>query len=225
MNWEYFFIQARTQYLDNPNESVDVVVFGHTHVPTYHDIGDGKYYLNSGTWIDNNTDYPDATRTFAVITTGDKDTAALYKYGEDGAVTDISASVSKTDDGNAAGGETAPGENSLGNVVFDYKTVANYGDDDTQARYIEVSGLADGTVQEKLNQELKNFCLSPTFSAESDTTYDIMPVFEVVGGDLLSIRTYDTAYTAGAAYSVNSIRTQLFSLTTEIRMRGICGIS
>lgn len=41
-----------------------------------------------------------------------------------------------------------------------------------------------------------------------------MPVFEVVGGDLLSIRTYNTAYTAGAAYPVNSIRTQLFSLTT-----------
>lgn len=31
---------------------------------------------------------------------------------------------------------------------------------------------------------------------------------------LLSIRTYNTAYTAGAAYPVSSIRTQLFSLTT-----------
>lgn len=41
-----------------------------------------------------------------------------------------------------------------------------------------------------------------------------MPVFEMVGGDLLSIRTYNTAYTAGAAYPVSSIRTQLFSLTT-----------
>lgn len=36
----------------------------------------------------------------------------------------------------------------------------------------------------------------------------------LLAGDLLSIRTYNTAYTAGAAYPVNSIRTQLFSLST-----------
>ncbi len=90
MNWEYFFKQAKAQYLDNPNESVDVVVFGHTHVPMYKDAGNGKCYLNEGTWIDHNTDYPDATRTFAVITTGDKTTAGLYKFMENGSVTDIS---------------------------------------------------------------------------------------------------------------------------------------
>ena len=86
---------AKTQYLENSNENVDVVVFGHTHVPTYRDTGDGKYYLNDGTWIDHNTDYPDATRTLAVITTGDKDTAALYSFMEDGSLRDISASGSK----------------------------------------------------------------------------------------------------------------------------------
>lgn len=196
LNWEYYFRQAKTQYLENQNENVDVVVFGHTHVPTYQDIGNGKYYLNDGTWIDNNTDYPDATRTFTVITTGNKDTAALYRFAENGSVIDIGASVSKS------------------NVTFDCKTVKNYGDDVTQARYVEVSGLADNNVQVKLNQKLKTFCLGPTFAAESDTTYNIMPVFEVVAGDLLSIRTYNTAYTKGAAYPVNSIRTQLFSLTT-----------
>jgi len=84
VDWEYYFRQAKAQYLENPDESVDVVVFGHTHVPAYLDMGDGKYYLNDGTWIDNNTSYPDATRTFVVITTGNKDTAALYKYTEDG---------------------------------------------------------------------------------------------------------------------------------------------
>ena len=208
LDWEYFFRQATVQYLENPNENVDVVVFGHTHVPTYQDMINGKYYLNEGTWIDHNTDYPDATRTFAVITTGDKTTAALYRYAEDGAVIDISATVSKAQD------EAAPTENSLGNVTFDYKTVENYGDDVTQARYVEVSGLADATIQQKLNKELKDFCLEPTYTAEGDTTYDIMPVFEVLAGDLLSVRTYNTAYTAGAAYPVNSIRTQLFSLTT-----------
>lgn len=196
LNWEYYFRQAKTQYLENQNENVDVVVFGHTHVPTYQDMGNGKYYLNDGTWIDNNTDYPDATRTFTVITTGNKDTAALYRFAENGSVIDIGASVSKS------------------NVTFDCKTVKNYGDDVTQARYVEVSGLADNNVQVKLNEKLKTFCLEPTFTAESNTTYNIMPVFEVVAGDLLSIRTYNTAYTKGSAYPVNSIQTQLFSLTT-----------
>lgn len=95
VNWEYYFGQAKTQYLENPKENVDVVVFGHTHVPTYRDMGNGKYYVNDGTWVDNNTDYPDATRTFTVITTGNKDKATIYKYGDNGAVIDISDSVNK----------------------------------------------------------------------------------------------------------------------------------
>lgn len=208
LDWDYFYRQAKAQYLENPDENVDVVVFGHTHVPQYKDIGNGKYYINEGTWIDHNTDHPDATRTFAVITTGDKTTAALYKYEDDGTIADIRASANETKE------EAASAESSLDNVRFDYKTVENYGDDSTQARYVEVSGLADNNIQVKLNEALKTFCLEPTNTAESDTTYNIMPVFEVVGRDLLSIRTYDTAYTAGAAYPVNSIRTQLFGLTT-----------
>lgn len=95
---EYYFGQARTQYLDNANENVDVVVFGHTHVPEYADVGNGKYYLNSGTWIDHNTDYPDATRTFAVITTGNSNAVAMYRFMEDCSILDICASVSKTAD-------------------------------------------------------------------------------------------------------------------------------
>ena len=208
VDWEYYFRQAKAQYLENPDENVDVVIFGHTHVPSYRVLDNEKYYVNDGTWIDHNTDYPEATRTFAVITTGEKTTAGLYAYGEDGSVTDIAASFSGEKD------EAAPATNPLENVSFDYKTLENYGDDNTQARYVEVSGLTDSAVQEKLNQALKEFCIAPTSSAEKDTTYDIMPVFEMVGGDLLSIRTYNTAYTAGAAYPVSSIRTQLFSLTT-----------
>ncbi len=193
---------------------MDVVVFGHTHVPAYNALDNGKYYINEGTWIDHNTDYPEATRTFAVITTGDKTTAGLYMYGEDGSVTDIAASVS----GNKS--ETASETNPLEQVTFDYKTLENYGDDDTQARYIEVSGLADAALQEKLNKELKDFCLQPAYSAGNDTTYNIMPVFEVAAGDLLSLRTYDTAYTTGAAYPVASIRSQLFSLTAGAKDTG-----
>ena len=61
LDWKYFSKQAKVQYLYNAAENVDVVVFGHTHVPIYQDMGNGKYYLNAGTWIDHNTSYPDAT--------------------------------------------------------------------------------------------------------------------------------------------------------------------
>ena len=94
-DWKYFFSQAKRQYLENPEENVDIVVFGHTHVPSYQVAESGKSYLNSGTWIDHNSSYPDATRTFAVITTGEKDTSAICTYNPDGSVSDISASVSK----------------------------------------------------------------------------------------------------------------------------------
>lgn len=208
LDGEYFFKQAKIQYLENPDENVDVVVFGHTHVPVYRAMDNRKYYINEGTWVDHNSNYPDADRTFAVITTGEKTTVGLYEYGEDGSVTDIAASVSGEKE------EPAPDGGPFANVSFDTKALENYGDENTQARYVTVSGLADGTVQEKLNQGLKDFCLAPVSSAEEDTTYDIMPVFEVVAGDLLSIRTYNIAYTAGAAYPVSSIQTQLFSLTT-----------
>ncbi len=208
LDWEYFFRQAKVQYLENPNENVDVVVFGHTHVPSYRALDNGKYYINEGTWIDHNTDYPEASRTFAVITTGDKTTAGLYKYEENGSVVDIAASVS----GEKNEAETAKASHA--DVNFNIKSLENYGDDNTKARYVEASGLKDAAVQQKLNQALKEFCLAPTSSAEKDTTYDIIPAFELVSGDLLSIRTYNTAYTTGAAYPVGSIRTQLFSLTT-----------
>ena len=90
LDWRYFSAQARTQYLNNPDESVDVVVFGHTHVPVFDELGSGKYYINDGTWIDHNTNVPEATRTFAVITTGEEVKAGLYRFMEDGAVSDIS---------------------------------------------------------------------------------------------------------------------------------------
>ena len=94
LSQDYFFSQANLQYLQNPQESIDVVVFGHTHVPDFRNT-DGKIYVNDGTWSDNNTNYPDAARTFAVITTGDTDSAALFSYMPDGTVSDITGSVSK----------------------------------------------------------------------------------------------------------------------------------
>src|SRR5574344_899978 len=88
--WSYYFDQAKSQYLLNNNENVDIVVFGHTHVPLYKAVTATKCYINDGTWVDNNSDYKD-TRTFAVITTGSKDSFALYKYEDTGKVTNIGA--------------------------------------------------------------------------------------------------------------------------------------
>lgn len=93
IKYEYFFNQARAQYLENPDENVDIVVFGHTHVPSCRTLGNGKRYLNSGTWIDDNVDYDHVQRTFAVVTTGSSDTSAVYSFVAEGTVTDITAQV------------------------------------------------------------------------------------------------------------------------------------
>lgn len=82
----YYSKRAREVYLENPDESVDVVVFGHTHIPGICINENGKIYVNSGTWVDNNTAYPEATCVFAVITSDDSDTVKLYSYQEDGSL-------------------------------------------------------------------------------------------------------------------------------------------
>lgn len=94
MSWSYYFDQAKMQYIDNPDENVDIVVFGHTHGPILRNISSGVYYINTGTWIDHNTNYPDVTRTFTVITVGDVNTAVLYRFGDDGSLIDIGEGVS-----------------------------------------------------------------------------------------------------------------------------------
>jgi len=93
LNHDYFYNQAQMQYLENPESSIDVVVFGHTHVPDFRNV-DNKIYVNTGTWIDYNSTYPDATRTFVVITTGAASSAAVYEYMPDGTISDITDSVS-----------------------------------------------------------------------------------------------------------------------------------
>ena len=93
-DWGYYFEQAKKQYLDNRNDNAEIVVFGHTHVPMLHDLGEDFYYVNSGTWIDHNTDYPDATRTFVVIGLDQKDSAVLYSYEEDGTLRNLGAGAS-----------------------------------------------------------------------------------------------------------------------------------
>ena len=94
-SWDYYAKQARTQYLANPKEKVEVVVFGHTHVPVLQEQGRDAYYVNSGTWVDHNTDYPEATRTFVVITSGPRDKVEMYSYEESGRLRDIREQVKK----------------------------------------------------------------------------------------------------------------------------------
>ncbi|MGE4318617.1 MAG: metallophosphoesterase [Deferribacterales bacterium] len=88
-----YFARAKENYLDNPAENVEIVVFGHTHVPSCTSAGGGKFYVNSGTWVDHNNVYSGAERTFAVISTGAQNTSAVFSYMSDGSVVDITQSV------------------------------------------------------------------------------------------------------------------------------------
>lgn len=97
LDWQYFFNQAKTQYLENPLSDIEIVVFGHTHIPDFETLESGKIYINDGTWVDHNTDSPDYTRTFAVIQTGETDEADLCMYMEDGGIVSIAGNVCRTD--------------------------------------------------------------------------------------------------------------------------------
>lgn len=94
-NSTYTDQQAVTQYF-NVDPSVDVVVFGHTHVPVYTTFSDGynreKIYANSGTWIDNNNQL--TTMTFVVIESGKESTdVRLMQYLADGSIKDLSTTT------------------------------------------------------------------------------------------------------------------------------------
>ncbi len=96
----YFESQARAQFeVDKPQSDTSVVIFGHTHVPLFYDYGNGHYYVNTGTWIDHNTNYKEKdgsllSRTFAVVTTGPSSTAVdIYAYQEDGSLRDIKSQL------------------------------------------------------------------------------------------------------------------------------------
>lgn len=88
----YFYKCANKQYLSRKDKNYDVVVFGHTHIPDFQQNGQ-KFYINSGTWVDHNSDYPAATRTVAVVETGAVNKAVLYQYTEDGSLYDMTAQV------------------------------------------------------------------------------------------------------------------------------------
>lgn len=84
--------QAWDQYLDRDN-GLDVVVFGHTHVPLMEtrrrEDGVSKVYANSGTWIDRNTDSPtNETCTYVRVDSTLQSThVQLFMFNEDGTST------------------------------------------------------------------------------------------------------------------------------------------
>ena len=96
----YFESQARAQFeVDKAQSDTSVVIFGHTHVPFFIDYGNDHYYVNTGTWIDHNTNYKQEdgsllSRTFAVVTTGPTTTSVdVYEYQEDGVLRDIKSQL------------------------------------------------------------------------------------------------------------------------------------
>ncbi|WP_407380346.1 metallophosphoesterase [Methanobrevibacter sp.] len=83
LNKDYYIDYSRRQYFDL-DPTVDVVVFGHTHLPAYR-VYDGydrpKVVVNEGTWIDKNTDDLENTATFTLIDSGaEKTEVELLKY-------------------------------------------------------------------------------------------------------------------------------------------------
>jgi UDP-2,3-diacylglucosamine pyrophosphatase LpxH len=97
---KYFESQARAQFeVDNAQSDTSVVLFGHTHVPVFYDYGNDHYYVNTGTWIDHNSNYKEKdgsllSRTFAVVTTGPSSTAVdIYQYQEDGRLRDLKSQL------------------------------------------------------------------------------------------------------------------------------------
>ena len=84
----FFDEQAPKQYFDL-DSTVDVVVFGHSHVPVLNRFQKGynkeKVYANSGTWIDENL--IGLERCFVVIESGENSTEVrLMSYHEDGTI-------------------------------------------------------------------------------------------------------------------------------------------
>lgn len=85
--------QAEVQYFKNPASDKRIVVFGHTHepriIPSENLKSQKTIYANSGTWIDNNPNFP--TMTFVVITPQGNSSVPMYLslfyYSPDGTIT------------------------------------------------------------------------------------------------------------------------------------------
>ncbi|MBE5969021.1 MAG: hypothetical protein E7242_02190 [Lachnospiraceae bacterium] len=72
----------KRQYFD-ADESIDLVVFGHSHIPIYKEYegyGRKKIFVNEGSWLDINYSAPEYKATFALVeSTKDGTNAKVYK--------------------------------------------------------------------------------------------------------------------------------------------------
>lgn len=83
---QYFPKQESIQY---DGQGIETAVFGHTHVPLAEEFNNGISVVNDGSWVDTRTGNQNLTRTFAVITTGKKDSSDLYQYKDDGSLANV----------------------------------------------------------------------------------------------------------------------------------------
>lgn len=87
----FFPKQEALQYAD---KNIDIVVFGHTHYPLVQTFASGITTVNDGTWIDHNSSSPvGLSRTFAVITTGEKSIYDVYTYETDGKIRNVTKDI------------------------------------------------------------------------------------------------------------------------------------
>ena len=80
----------QTQYF-NLDPTIEVVVFGHTHIPILHESrgedGSLKIFANSGTWVDHNFDAPEHTATYVLIESDERGSSVqLLKCSGEGSV-------------------------------------------------------------------------------------------------------------------------------------------
>jgi UDP-2,3-diacylglucosamine hydrolase len=48
-------LETYAENLLEERDDIDLVVFGHCHIPTLREVGNGRYYVNSGDWIHHRT--------------------------------------------------------------------------------------------------------------------------------------------------------------------------
>ena len=86
---------------------------------------------------------------------------------------------------------------------------------ESSIEYVEVTGLPDIEVQNKLNEELEVFFAWVTVDAENpDKKVDVTAKYSIIGNRFISVRAYDLEYVEGAAYPVNYLRSNTYDLQT-----------
>ena len=138
-----------------------------------------------------------------------------FNYNPPGSVVGTPADGTETNDGSSRSVESD--ETDEGDDVY-IQTAAHievFEEGDSVIEYVVVTGLPDFELQTALNDELKNFFTWPLFDSENpDKTITSTARFTIIGNKYISVRTYETEYTDGAAYPINNAAAMVFSLDT-----------